>query len=299
MKNAKFKVDFIGVGVEKSATYWLAECLKEHPEICFAKDKEVYYFNDVDPHLLQVENLKYQRGIEWYRQQFPECKKGQIKGEWTPTYFFTEETAKRIKQDFPEAKLLLMLRDPVMRAFSQYLHDKRLGVIKDVSFKKALKQNGTYVSKGLYSMHLKNYLKYFDTKDILILIYEQVKKDPESQIKKIYEFLEINDRNFIPPSLHKKINTAGTAKWPLLNYFLVHTEYFLKRAKMESILKLLDRTGIRKAIYNFGVFVNRKPYRTYPELDKKIEKELYALFKNDIQELENILDNNLSVWKSH
>ena len=67
MKN-NFNITFIGIGAHKSGTTWLANCLREHPEICFANKKEVLYFNKLaNPLLSKTLNIKYNWGLSWYK----------------------------------------------------------------------------------------------------------------------------------------------------------------------------------------------------------------------------------------
>lgn len=299
-KTNPFQLDFVGIGAEKSGTYWIAECLKEHPEVCFATNKEVYFFNDVDPHLLKVENPKYKRGIQWYKRQFPTCTLSMKRGEWTPTYMFTEKTAQRIKKHFPDTKILISLRNPVKRAFSQYIHDKRIGMIKDISFEQALEENDTYIKKGYYYKHLKPYYKLFPKKNIKVIIFEEFKDNPEKHLRSIHKFIGLKDSNYKPRSLSTKINEGGTAKWPMINFLLIQTEYFLKSHKLDTILRVLEKTGVRKLAFNFSYYVNRKNYTpdNYPRMKKETKDRLEKLYKADIRKLSKLLGRNLNVWNS-
>ena len=122
-KKKDLNVDFIGIGAERSGTTWVSNCLNDHPEICFSKQKEIFFFNKLDRHFLKLENLRYKRGINWYKGFFNHCAPGAIKGEFTPTYLFCPYAPRRIKSYFPNVKIVVCLRDPVERAFSQYLHN--------------------------------------------------------------------------------------------------------------------------------------------------------------------------------
>ena len=104
----KFKIDFIGIGAEKAATYWIWYILQEHPEICFSKRKELAFFNEFDQHFLKVVNPRYFRGMNWYRKQFHHCSKRKVKGEYTPLanlrqpIYIAKKLRKELVNNFPK-----------------------------------------------------------------------------------------------------------------------------------------------------------------------------------------------------
>ena len=205
-----FKVDFIGIGTERAATTWLSQCLREHPEICFSKNKELYFFNKLDRHFLKIPSHRYERGIEWYSSQFNYRQDKLITGEFSPTYMYCPEAAERIKKHFPNVKLIVCLRNPVQRAFSQYLHNLAQGLIgKNLSFEEAMIKHDSYIKKGFYFRYLKKYLKIFHGENIKIIFLEDIVKDPRKQLRGVYKFLGVKNVDFQPPSLNEKINVAA------------------------------------------------------------------------------------------
>lgn len=295
MKTRPFGLRFLGIGAEKAGTTWIADCLREHPEVCLPETKEIFFFNDVDPHFLAIRNYRYERGLSWYKRQFNGCK-DKIAGEISPTYLYSKTAAIRIKKDFPDIKLIVVLRNPVKRAFSQYIHDKRLGVIKDISFGEAVRMYTNYVEKGLYYKHIKTYLALFNKTRILILFAEDLKKEPKISLNKIYEFLNLKDAKFAPKRLYKKSNVAGKAKFPVINYFMMQTDYFLRTNKLGSVLKILDSFGIREFAKKIRD-INSEKLKKYPKIEKGTEKYLKEAFIEDIEKLEKLLNKRLSEWK--
>lgn len=290
-----FTLDFIGIGAEKAATYWIAAVLREHPEVCFSKPKEIHFFDDKDPHLFAVKSFRYEWGIDWYKKHFVHCKNG-IKGEFSPSYLYSKVSARRIKKHFPNVKIIVSLRNPVKRAFSQFTHDKSIGLIKDISYEKALKQYKNYFEKGLYYKHLAFYYSIFPAKNILVLLVSDIKKDSKCEVAKLYKFLDLKDVDFIPKSLNRKPNVASEGIFPALSYFLLQTEYFLRRRKCKFILKALEDGGLR-SIARSSLFINRKPIKKYPKLNKKTEMRLRSAYISDISKLEKLLKRDLSFWK--
>jgi hypothetical protein len=292
-----FTVDFIGIGAEKAATYWIADCLREHPEICFSREKEIAFFNAYDQHLLQAKNDKYKRGIGWYQSRFRHCQPGKLKGEYTPTYLYSREAASRIHHHFPQVKLIVCLRNPVKRAFSQYLHDRSIGLLKDITFEQALSQHSSYIEKGLYYKYLSYYFELFPRENILVLLVEDIRANKEAAVKSIYSFLGLQNQDFIPPSINKNPNTASAPRVAWLNYLLLHTEYFLRDRELTWVLNVLEDTGIRKAVFNFSYYINRKPLTRYPEMLDETAQKLRLAFREDIQNLEPLIQHDLSAWK--
>ena len=288
------KVDFIGIGVEKAATYWVADCLREHPEVSFSKQKELAFFNDKDQHFLKHNNPRYSRGIEWYGNFFHEDDK--IKGEYTPTYIYSEKAPLRIKKHFPKVKLITTLRDPVKRAFSQYLHDTSIGIIPEMSFEEAIKKYDAYLSKGYYSEYLENWYKVFPKSRLLVLLTDDIKKNPIRQIKKVYKHVGVEGVEFNPPSLNKKPNPASTSRFPFVNRFLINSEYKMMDKRFEFMHKLLEDVGARKAVFWASYYLNRKPIEDYPKIKKTTEKRLRKLYRNEVDKLGKIIKRDLSIW---
>ena len=108
--------DFLGLGVQKGGTTSLHRLLEQHPDVFLPPVKEVHYFS-----------LNYASGEAWYRSQFAGAKPDQHCGEITPYYIFHPQVAARVKEALPQAKLIVLLRDPVDRALSQYFHSRRHG----------------------------------------------------------------------------------------------------------------------------------------------------------------------------
>ena len=109
--------DFLGIGVQKGGTTTLQRLLEQHPDLFLPKQKELHYFS-----------LHYGKGEAWYRQQFAAAAPQQRCGEITPYYVFHPQAPQRIHALLPQAKLILLLRDPVERALSQFAHSRRLGL---------------------------------------------------------------------------------------------------------------------------------------------------------------------------
>lgn len=174
------KLDFIGIGVQRSATTWLFECLREHPDIrgpVGEINKELDFFNH-----------NYAIGYAWYHQWF---EFGPWKtGEYSVLYFHDKCVPERIYRYNPNAKLLLSLRNPIDRAFSQHKHEvQRNRLPKELyNFWDALEQNPSYIEQGRYATHLERYLEFFDRNQIFIMLFDDIYSRPSDVLRDLFSF---------------------------------------------------------------------------------------------------------------
>jgi len=180
---------FIGIGAQKCATTWLYDLLDMHPEVGLSHLKEIHFFSQY-----------FGYGLQWYQSHFADVDpQSSVIGEFSTSYFCDHESPRRIKQCYPDAKLILMLRDPIKRLQSNHKHEIRVGHLTgpDFSIEAGIKNNPTYVEQGLYATHLERWLEYFDRDQIHIVFFDQLKSDPGAVETQLYEFLQIDALNNI------------------------------------------------------------------------------------------------------
>jgi hypothetical protein len=276
----KTSPDFIGLGVEKAGTSWIFACLYEHPEICIPK-KEVNFFS---------EKISWDKGNEWYESYFrTRCPSNRIKGEFSTSYFYHSECAKRIQKLYPETQLIVCLRDPIDRAISGYLNAIKAGNIStSTSFKQAINLDNQYLDQGKYKVQFQRYLKYFTRSQLLILVYEDSLVSPKAFIQSIYRFLKVNDR-FIPPSLHERINTARVPGNIEIEKWSNRIAARLQEHKVgEKLWWLVKKSKIPKIIRK----LNTKTL-TKPQISKETFEQLRSVYLDDVTYVENLLDRKL------
>jgi len=278
--NDTFDINLIGIGVPKAATTWLNACLNEHPDVCLA-EKEVNFFN-AQAAFPNEKPQNYQKGLQWYKKQFQHCNKNSIIGEYSVDYFADEHAPKRIAEQFPDINFIIILRNPIDRAYSHYQYRKAKGRdfgaskrAQEKSFVEFLKTEKRFREVGFYDEHLKRWFSYFDKDQFFIITYDQVKKDPHRVIKESYNFLEVNS-DFTPSTIRKKKNT--TKQKQRLNF-------------SNSLLSFFANTA-----YSILDFFNFSSKRGYPELSPKTSLKAYQLYKPHIEKTEEILGGNLSHW---
>uniref|UniRef100_A0A0A9XTT8 Heparan sulfate glucosamine 3-O-sulfotransferase 3A1 n=2 Tax=Lygus hesperus TaxID=30085 RepID=A0A0A9XTT8_LYGHE len=181
--------DALVIGVKKSGTRALLEFLRLHPDVR-AAGSEVHFFDKY-----------YHKGFTWYRRKMPPTLEGQITMEKTPSYFVTKEVPLRVKQMNPNTKLLIVVRDPVTRAISDYTQaaSKKknrngmksfecLAFVKDTGYSVVDTTWGP-VRIGVYARHLTKWLKHFPLTHMLFVSGERLIADPALEMARVQDFL--------------------------------------------------------------------------------------------------------------
>lgn len=222
--------DFLIIGAQRGGTTSLYSYLTQHPGIAPAREKEPFFF---DRH--------YTRGEAWYRGQFlPEDEMGsRITGEGSTTYLFVSRVPAKVWRMLPDARLIVLLRDPVERAYSSYLMIRDAIGAETLSFEQALAQEEAriapgrtrmaaddeafdhdftryaYLYQGLYAQHLKAWWEHFPREQMLILQSERLYAAPQETTAQALAFLGLR----LTPDLARRIDFhprfASRGKEPL------------------------------------------------------------------------------------
>ena len=286
--------NLIGLGAARSGTTTLAAILAAHPEIYIPSCKKTRFF---------VDNVKYERGVEWYVDTyFRESEGYKIIGEVTPSYLFQAElTAPRIKSCILDEnlKFIVVLRNPVDRAYSHFKfnQNKPYNILKEISFEDALlaeKNSGSrkrvtenYFENGLYSSMIKRFFSLFQEDRFLILLLEDFyPKTYQATTEKIFDFLNVQK---VPVVFQKKHSRrSGEISWrnsvnkKIFVYVKKISGAFPKSRKNKLIRKYISLSKLRK---------------NFPEMNLETRKMLTEKYSKDIDELEKIIGRDLSAWK--
>jgi len=211
--------NFIIIGSQKSGTTSLENYISQHPQVLPAIKKETHFWSG-----------KFHRGIDWYLAHFPPIPKSEnfITGEATPNYLVTDEVPERIYSLLPSTKLLVILRNPVDRAFSQYHHWQRLNW-EDRSFEVAINQeleilrttpkqpqgdrkywqlSGNYIGRGVYVEFMQKWMAVFPREQFLILRVEDFYQKSDDTMKQVFNFLGLPEYKL---AKYKKLNSGSYA----------------------------------------------------------------------------------------
>ncbi len=195
--------DFIIAGAPRCGTTWLYELLERHPSIHLARPRRP------EPKFFLVDDA-FAKGLEYYSKTwFADVSAGKVAGEKSSNYLESATAARRMAQAVPGAKLLFLLRNPVDRAYSNYLWSRRNG-LEAASFAEALALEDerertvapalrfarphAYFSRGLYAQLLAPYLELFGSGSVLCLRYEDIVDSPSELACRVHEFLGVEPR---------------------------------------------------------------------------------------------------------
>ena len=261
--------DFLVIGGQRCATGWIAQCLREHPEIYMAPDESRFF------------DRNYDNGLDWWRKTF--FKNSDLKGktgEKTANYLTDPLVPSRIYNTNPQIKLICCLRQPVDRMYSAFLMKARRDrTLHQLKLDELLGQEPDLLERGLYSKHLNNYFDYFPQDQVQVLLFEHQRCDPSGFIKDIYRFLDVKE-DFIPGSLH--IQT--------------------KPGRLENDNKLLlnlSRLAMSSKLPFRKLYSLLRPKSTALPLgwDSGTVASLQKFYKEEISELEVLLSLNLDIWR--
>lgn len=291
--------NFICLGAAKSGTTTLYDILRQHPQIYIPSFKEPHFFDIPE---------NYRNGIKWYEKNYFKNAKSKIIADFTPSYFFDKEAPKRIFENLGEdMKFVVLLRHPVDRAYSHYLHSIR-DEHEDLSFEQALnsekdrlllfEKEGDYLSylrnsygaQGRYGEMLERYLKYYNLNHFLFIHFEEeFLVDRDQTIHKVLNFLQIeNDVNL---KTNLRSNPASREKSKSLKRLMK------KKGWWRSILKfMISSVQLRQIIRNRIQRANIKEFKA-EKITLELRSELYnKYFKSSVVKFENLSNKKMN-WK--
>jgi hypothetical protein len=267
--------DYAIIGAMKSGTSSLRAALATHPESFCAR--ETHFF---------CEN--FERGIDWYLERFADAGDVRRLGEKTADYLYNAGALSRMKETIPGAQLIVMLRDPVDRAYSNYWHERRLGR-ETLSFADAVAAeperlaNGErhfgYLDMGRYLPQLERLTTLYPRGAIQVTIFEDFSESPASSFASVCRFLGIDD-TMVPEALNVRHNQYVSAKRPWL-VPLLRKQWFRDRLP----------APIRRRIWG----QMWKPAE-YEPLDPALRRELAAGFTADNASLARWLGVDRMRW---
>uniref|UniRef100_A0A8C1JCA5 Sulfotransferase n=1 Tax=Cyprinus carpio TaxID=7962 RepID=A0A8C1JCA5_CYPCA len=184
------------IGVKKGGTRALLEFLRLHPDIR-AVGAEPHFFD-----------RNYEKGLEWYRELMPKTEEGQLTMEKTPSYFVTKEVPARIHAMSKDTKLIVVVRDPVTRAISDYTQTRSkkpdIPSFENLTFKNItanlIDTSWSAVQIGMYARHLEQWLQFFPMSQLLFVSGERLISDPAGEMARVQHFLglrrEVTHKHF-------------------------------------------------------------------------------------------------------
>ena len=272
---------FVGLGAPRCGSTWLHELLASHPQVYVpTRRKEVRFFTDY-----------YDRGLQWYERFFPsdeQAAKYRAIGEVTPDYLFCTDCPERIASIGSVDRLLLIVRNPVDRAFSHYGIEVRYRGFRG-SFEDFIAQVPSGIHEGFYGQAVKNYLRHFNRDQLLVLIFELATTDVSQTRETLAHFLGVAGDEFP--------RDAGTRK--------VHQTYVPTRARsiydmsgaIARRLRDWDQDWVRRLARRLRVRRLFGESASLPPMAEETRQYLIGLYADQIDEFESILQIDLEDWR--
>lgn len=308
--------NFFVVGTVKGGTTALHRFLQQHPQVYMSPVKETNYFSrfDIDPalfsedyrHDVNVDLESFLNGPmdhtihiahvtkeEDYHKLFRKVTDEKAIGEVSNSYLLYPHVPEEIHKQYPHARIVMMLRHPAERAFSQYIMNLKQGKTLEKDFLKEITEddarevkgwgaNHQYLFVGKYYEQVKRYLDIFPKEQMGIFLYEDYKSDPQAILSALFRFLGVEDRVVVETD--KQYNPGGMPRFQKINYWLHQsgTVSWAKRA-----LPMSWRKPFKRWMYNEG---------SLPDMDPVQRQWLVDYYREDVLNLQQLTGLNLSHW---
>ena len=306
------------VGAAKAGTSSISDYLNRHPAIYISPIKEPHFFSEdirmadfrsdyrerasfdvkeyLKNHPLPHKHIAHIDDQSQYLELFREVENEKAIGELSAGYLYSNCAAENLFKFNPDAKIVMVLRQPVERAYSHYLMNVRdlwdydSGFINALerdfaSSKKGWGKSHLYVELGLYFEQVSRYLKRFPESQVKICLYEDLKNDPVEFIKELCEFLEVDSSALTAKDVAQHKNVAAFPRFKIPGAYLPVFNAFRKYIGMLLPDKVKDQ--VRKGIFSS---------KNVPKLRKDEFEQAMKYFSEDIQKLSVLIKRDLQNW---
>ncbi len=281
--------NFFIAGVPKAGTTSLHRYLDQHPEIFMSNPKETYFFNRTWDRTHE-DKQAFEEEKQAYLDLFLEAGGAKVRGESSPRYFSHPKVPDRIRDSVGAARFVVSLRDPVKRAHSEYLMNKRDGVVEapfldliedelDEGLGEDLRGP---VLPGLYATHLERFWGTFGEESVHVILLDELKEDPLSVLVSIARFLDVDQ------------DAMGT-----VDYQTQHNPYRVPRGPVSGWLlesNLVERVAHAVIPESVRIKAGERMLSKRPEkpgIDLEARERLVEVYGPEIDRLEEMLDRSL------
>jgi hypothetical protein len=200
--------NFLHIGPGKAGSTWVHETLSRHPEVHLTEAKDLYFFSRF-----------YDQGIDWYAHHFKDAPSGaRVVGEVCPEYLWFPQAAERVRASLgPDVRIMTTLRDPVTRAFSAYLYQRKNGMTGR-TFAQALDASPEIIDQGRYRTHLERFLQELGREALHVTLFDDLKADPQAFVDDATKWLGLSQYVLPAESLAPQLpasrpRSAAAARW--------------------------------------------------------------------------------------
>lgn len=280
------KIDFIGIGAQKCASTWIHGILSDHPEVAVYPGKEIDFFSTY-----------YDRGYQWYEKQLADVDSVKTVGEVSTSYFTDSDTPGRVFLYNPNMRIVLSLRDPIERAYSNHLHEVRHGHFtgQSIEFENGLINNPMYLIQSRYAQHLARWLAVFPRNQILVIFQEDIRDTPCIQARNLYRFLGV-DENHQSWFLEKKVNESRAIKNTGVDSFLKRLRKLGQFVGGDKVVQAMRKNNLVRRLRRSHNQIDLR--QVIPPIRGDTRIRLQDMLADDIREVAHQLELESLPWPS-
>jgi len=291
--------NFLIIGASKSGTTTLHNVFLHHPEIYMYPTKEVGFFwayeQDIQIQGPGADRLKnvLVSDMDRYQSLFDKVTTEKAIGEASVRYISYPEVPERIHRYIPHVRLIASLRQPADRAFSAFTMNRRDGLEPCSDFQEALVQERVglrdqwiscrYLNRGFYYASLKRYLDFFNRQQMHISLMEDLIDHPQDLLKSLFRFLEV-DESYASDISHRH-NPSGIISNPLQRFMWTHSN------RLRAAIRPFFSARVRHRTTEWFMRDLEKP-----QFPHHLRVELTEHYRKDIEQLQDLLQRDLSHW---
>lgn len=271
------------VGVARAGTTSLSHYLDQHPEIFMSPVKEPYFFSSYHPDWVPVSQTLFS-----YMSLFAGATTEKYLGEASPAYFWDEDSPQAIKDASPDARIIISLRDPVKRAYSEYLLLRRSledwrptfseAVQEEIALdpsERGINPQYNYVDRGYYAARVERYFEIFGAERVHVLFFEDFAKSTRTEMQRVFEFLQLDPEP--ARSIAIVPQNQGGAPRNRLAAVLLYSKQLRKVGRL--VVPARGRPRVERSLMQRGKM----------DVDEQTRQRLYELYADDWMQLKELL----------
>jgi len=268
--------DFVIIGATKSATTWLQRNLQQHTAV-FMPGPEPHYFSRF-----------FDRGPAWYEAFFEPALPHQIVGEKSNSYLDHPEAPQRLRAALPNARLIVQLRNPIDRAYSDYCRHYQAGRVSgdiDHHLGADNPEAEHLRATGLYFRYISRFLELFPREQLCVTLYDDLDRDPAAVLDRIRRHIGLAATNDDPGVMALRVKDKSVPVVPLPARRVLAPFKSLVKPFREAPWFRASRSLIAREV-------------RYPELSDAVRERLLAYYRDDVGALSELLGRDLTPWMS-
>jgi Sulfotransferase domain len=268
---------FFVIGPPRTGTSWLHTVLSQSAWLS-DPTKETRFF---DKH--------FHRGLDWYRSHYRKASPDRCIGEIAPTYFASNDARERIARLIPQAKIVCTFRNPVDRVLSLYRLKRAYGLIP-WNFEEAMARDPELMESSRYAAHLKAWRRDLGSQ-VLATVFDDMQHDPQSYLDHLVDFVGVPRVQLAPTQVRRVLSSESMTE--PRSYRLTRGAALLadwsRARRLDTVIAKAKNMGFMK------LFLGGGP--AFAELPSSESRKLYELFRPEVENLEEMLNRDLSAWK--